>query len=195
MADRLVVHTERLQRPMRIGGVLVSVGFVLLVLGAIATWVVGIGQAVLAYDRAAVGESLTFEGAAGDYSLLLLFNPLTPFIGTPEAQIDCVGQRPDSSTFEVNGARAAVRTETDAGIEIGRFSTTDGTTIVTCTGNGIASSGYFYSVAPVKSWLSIASTATLIGGIVLVLAGTGFIAYGIRGRSVTTRVPTPPAAA
>lgn len=194
MADRLVVRTERLDRPIRIGGVLISVGFVLLLVGAIAAWVVGIGQAVLAYDRAAVGESLTFEGSAGDYSLLLLFNPLTPFVGSPEAQIDCAGERPDGSTFELNGSRAAVRTETDAGIEIGRFSTTSGTTTVTCTRNGVGSDGYFYSVAPITSWVSIASLAALVAGVVLLLVGAALLVYGFRGRAVTVREPAPPAA-
>ena len=193
MADRLVVRTERLQRPIRIGGVLISVGFLLLLVGAIATWVAGVGQAAFAYDRAAVGETLTFDGRAGDYSLLLLFSPLTPFVGTPEAQIDCVGERPDGSTFEVDGSRASVRTETDAGIEIGRFSTTEGTTTVTCNRSTTIDSGYLYSVAPVTSWLSIASTAVLVGGIVVILVGAGLLVYGFRGRAVTTREPAPPA--
>lgn len=193
MADRLVVRTERLQRPIRVGSALAGVGFVLLLAGAVTTWVVGIGQAAFAYDRAAVGESLTFEGGAGDYSLLLLFSPLTPFVGNPHAQIDCVGERPDGTTFEVDGSRALVRTETDAGIEIGRFNTTEGTTTVTCTRSSTVDPGYFYSVAPVSSWLSIASTAVLVGGIALILAGTGLLVYGFRGRAVTTREPEPPA--
>ena len=194
MADRLVVRTERLQRPIRIGSVLIAIGFVALVIGAIATWVLGIGQAAFAYDRAEVGDTLTFDGKAGDYSLLLLAIPLTPFIGNPEAQIDCVGERPDGTSFDVDGAVALVRTETEAGIEIGRFTTTEGTTTVTCSRSGSASSGYFYSVAPVSSWLSTASTAVLIGGIVLMLVGIGLVVYGFRGRAVTTREPAPPAA-
>lgn len=190
MADRLVVRTERLQRPIRVGSVLIAVGLILLLAGAIATWVVGIGQAVLAYDRAAVGETLTFDGKAGDYSLLLLRNPLTPFIGNPEAQIDCAVERPDDRTIQVNGAVAAVRTETDAGIEIGRFSTTEGTTTVTCAStSAISSAGYFYSVAPVKPWFAIASTVALAAGVVVILVGVALLIIGFRGRAVTTREP------
>lgn len=189
MADRLVVRTERLQRPIRIGGGLISVGMLLLLIGAVATWVVGIGQAAFAYDRAAVGEPLTFDGKGGDYSLLLLNTPLTPFVGNPEAQIDCLGERPDGTTFEVNGAVALVRTETEAGIEIGRFSTTEGSTSVTCSRHGGTDAAYFYSVAPVKSWLSIATTAMMIGGVVVILVGTALVIYGFRGRAVTTREP------
>lgn len=192
MADRLVVRTERLHGPIRIGKVVASIGFVLLLVGAAATWVVGIGQSALAYDRAALGDTLTFDGKAGDYSLLLLYTPLTPFVGSPEAQIDCIGERPDSTTFEVDGARALMRTETDAGIEIGRFTTTEGTTTVTCSRSGGTDTAYLYSVAPVTSWLSVASTAALVAGIVLMLAGTGLLVYGFRGRAVTTREPAPP---
>ena len=193
MADRLVVRTERLQRPIRVGSVLVAIGFVLLLVGAVATWVVGLGQAAFAYDRAAVGEPLTFEGKGGDYSLLLINTPLTPFVGNPEAQIDCVGERPDGTTFEVNGAVALVRTETEAGIEIGRFSTTEGTTAVTCSRNGGIDAAYFYSVAPAKSWFTIATTAMMIGGVVVILVGTGLVIYGFRGRAVTAREPAAPA--
>jgi hypothetical protein len=189
MADRLVVRTERRQRPIRIGGVLISAGLLLLLLGAITTWVVGIGQAAFAYDRAAVGDTLRFDGKAGDYSLLLINTPLTPFIGNPEAQIDCAGERPDGTTFEVNGAVALVRTETEAGIEIGRFSTTEGTTTVTCSRTSGIDSAHFYSVAPVKSWLSIVTTAMMIGGVVIILVGTSLIIYGVRGRAVTSREP------
>ena len=189
MADRLVVRTERRQRPIRIGGALISIGFILLIAGAIATWVVGLGQAAFAYDRATVGEQLTFEGTGGDYSLLLINTPLTPFVGNPEAQIDCVGERPDGTTFEVNGAVALVRTETEAGIEIGRFSTTEGTTNVTCSRHGGIDTTYFYSVAPAKSWFSIATTAMMIGGVAVILGGTGLVIYGFRGRAVTTREP------
>ena len=190
MADRIVVRTERLQRPIRIGGMLLSVGFLLLLIGGIATWVVGIGQAVLAYDRAPVGETLTFGGKAGDYSLLLLTNVITPAIGNPEAQIDCVGERPDGTSFEVNGAVALVRVETEAGVEIGRFSTTGGTTTVTCDQHGgIGGTGYFYSVAPIKSWFSIASTVALFGGILVMLVGVALLIFGFRGRAVTTREP------
>lgn len=192
MADRLVVRTERRQRPIRVGYTLASIGFLLVIIGAVASWLVGIGQAAFAYDRAEIGNALTFDGKGGDYSLLLLNSPIEEATNNdlPEAEIACTGERPDGSAFELDGARQAVSSETEAGVEIGRFSTEKGTTTVTCDWKSPRDVfGYYYSVAPAASWFAIASTAVLVGGIVAIGVAVVLLVVGFRGRTVTVREP------
>ena len=192
MADRLVVRTERRMGLIRVGGWLFLIGLVALIIGALATWLGTLGQAAFANDRVEIPGELTFDGDGGDYTLLLIENPVyATGYGNAVAQIICDVARPDGTTTEVDGSFALVRTETDLGVEIGRFSTTAGETVVDCrwSGTGGDREGYYASVAPAASWFSIASTALLIGGIALLLIAGALLYRGYRGRSVTERVP------
>lgn len=190
MADRLVVRTERRRRPIRVGFTLAAIGLLLVIVGGVASWIAGIGQAALAYDRAEVGEALAFDGKSGDYSVLLLNSPVEQATNNdlPEAELACTGERPDGSSFELDGARQAVSSETEAGVEIGRFSTGTGSTSVTCdwkTPRDVF--GYYYSVAPAPSWFAIGSTAVFIAGFVAIAAAVVLLIVGYRGRAVTVR--------
>ena len=151
MADRLVVRTERRMGLIRVGGWLFLIGLVALIIGALATWLGTLGQAAFANDRVEIPGELTFDGDGGDYTLLLIENPVyATGYGNAVAQIICDVARPDGTTTEVDGSFALVRTETDLGVEIGRFSTTAGETVVDCrwSGTGGDREGYYASVAP-----------------------------------------------
>lgn len=189
---RLVVRTERLRGPIRAGLALALVGLAVVIASGITISVVNIGQAVFANDREQVGTELTFDGDGGEYGLLLIVTPITSaaFTSNPETYVDCTGQRPDGTSFTVKGSAALTRTETDAGFEIGRFTTTAGTTAVTCDWNDPARNtvDVYYSVAP-SSIISTIATVVLVLGIALILVGVGLLIRGLRGRAVTERVP------
>lgn len=190
MADRIVVRTERRHGFVRAGAWLTLIGLVVLLAGAVSTWIVGIGQAAFANDRTAIPGALSFDGDGGEYSLLLIAAPVIA-VGPDNvvAQVLCEVARPDGSSETVDGSIALVRTETDAGIEIGRFTTTAGTTDVDCQWRNSGHDGYFASVAPTSSAFSIVSTALLVLGIVLLIIASGLLYVGFRGRSVTERIP------
>jgi hypothetical protein len=190
MADRIVVRTERRRGFIRAGAWLTIIGLVPLLVGGVATWAVGIGQAAFANDRTAIPGTLSFDGDGGEYSLLLIAAPVIA-VGPDNvvAQVRCDVARPDGSTDTVDGSFAVVRTETDAGVEIGRFTTTAGTTSVDCEWRNSGHDGYFASVAPTSSTFSVVSTALLVLGIVLLLVASGLLYIGFRGRAVTERIP------
>jgi hypothetical protein len=178
--------TATLNRGARAGGCLVALGFVGLVLAGAATWTSAVGQAIFAAGRAEVPHSIALEGDGGEYALLLLANPLpqTPYVGNAEAYLRCDVARPDGTSLVVDGSRQAVGSETDVGVEIGRFVTTPGTTRVTCHfQDNRASSGYYYSAAATSPWYRRLLLATFASSTLALVLGAALLVAAYRKRA------------
>ena len=179
-------ESPKLPKAMRIGGLLFTVGLLATLAGALALWLSSVRQAIFAADRAEIPHALELTGKGGEYTLLLLPNPLpqTPYLGNVEAYLRCDVLRPDATTETIDCSRQAIGGETDAGTELGHFVTTAGTTRVTCHfENNRPSSGYYYSAAATSLWYRGAALTLLIGGLVALCGGILLLTLGYRRRA------------
>ncbi len=159
--------------PRRAGGWLFTVGFFGLVASLLVTCSSSLGQVVFATDRAEVPHPLEVRGDGGEYTLVLLANPLpqSPYLGNPVAYLRCEVNHPEAQRSSIDGAVALVRNESTLGTDIGRFRTTAGTTHVTCDfKDHRPSSGYHYAVAPTTpSYLKAAVAGLAVSALLLAL--------------------------
>ncbi|MEO6115895.1 MAG: hypothetical protein ABIP33_05875 [Pseudolysinimonas sp.] len=175
--------------------ILLVVGILLTVGGAVALGVGQNAEVVLAADRAEIPNPLSFSARDSAYRIVLLADPLAaqiPFQNGAEAYFLCSVERADGSSTTIDTANLSSRAETDFGVELGTFDAVAGPTNVTCRWKDDRDSQfYFYSVAPTSRMVSIAATAALIAGL---LALTVAVLLIIRARmhAATTRRPLSP---
>lgn len=169
--------------------VLTVIGLVLTIGGGVTLAVSQNAEAVLAADRAEIPTPLQFDAKDAHYRIMLLRDPLIEDFGGVDAQLLCDIELADGTTQKIDTSRAAIRSESDLGIELGSFDAVAGATTVTCDWrSGIDRGLWFYSVAPSSAGVGIVGIIVLVVGILLLVLGGMFLIRS-RTRELTKRRP------
>ena len=185
-APRRHVTTERRRRPFWAGVGLCALGLVVLLVGAAVLWTTQTVQVLGAKARGEVGTPLRFDADPGDYSVVLLSNPLVRRDqDNAIVRIRCAVTTPDGARRRLD---TTSRLETTLGRELASFNTEAGAATVRCRWKDSASTeGYVYAVAPRHTTVEGVGTGLTAAGVLLALLGVPLIVIGVRGRAVMHR--------